>query len=93
MNPISFPEQNCTHIANGCMDLPTCRQHNEQFQTEEIISLWELSDDDCVEILKQIRAGIRPAIHLSVIGGQPPVSLFVRARDYEDKLLDDAEVE
>lgn len=85
MKPIEFPEQNCMHVANNCMDLPTCRQHNEQFKTEEVTSLWELSDEDCVEVLKQIKRGIRPAIYLSVIGGQPPVSLIVKTMDQEEK--------
>lgn len=79
MNPIEFPEQNSVFVAGGCDDLPACRQCNERFHVDEVISLWELSDEDCVEILKQIKAGKRPAIHLSVIGGQPPVSLWVRS--------------
>ena len=83
MNPVSFPEQNCTHVANRCMDLPTCRQLNEQFQAEEVISCWALSDKDCIEILKQIKKGMRPQIMLSVIGGQPPVSLWVKENEYE----------
>ena len=34
-----------------------------------------------MEILKQIKAGKRPAIYMSVIGGQPPVSLWVKSND------------
>ena len=49
--------------------------------TDEVISLWQFSDDDLVSILKQLKAGIRPAIHLSVIGGQPPVSMWVRKNE------------
>lgn len=79
MNPVEFPEQNSVFVADGCDNLPACKQYNKQFQTDEVISLWELSDEDCVEILKQIKAGKRPSIHLSVIGGQPPVSLWVRS--------------
>ncbi len=44
----------------------------------EVISCWELSDEEIVLMLKQIQAGQRPAIFLSVIGGQPPVALWVR---------------
>lgn len=81
MQPVKFPEQNCTYIADGCEDLPAYKTVNEQFQTDEVISLWALSDDDLALILKQIKSGIRPAIHLSVIGGQPPVSLWVREKE------------
>lgn len=78
MQPIPFPEQNSVHVAEGCVDLPTYRDKNEQFGTDEVISLWELSNEDIVEMLKQIKAGVRPSIYLSVIGGQPPVSLFLK---------------
>ena len=78
MNPVDFPERNAVFVAGGCDNLPACRRHNEQFNTDEVISCWELSDEDCVEMLKQIKAGQRPAVYLAVIGGQPPVSLWVR---------------
>lgn len=78
MEPIKFPEQNCTFVADGCNDLPVAKTHNEEFSADEMISLWVLSDDDLVTILEQIKSGIRPSIHLSVIGGQPPVKLWVR---------------
>ena len=81
MSPVEFPEQNSVFVADGCDDLPACNQYNEQFMTDEVISLWQLSDDDLVSILKQLKAGIRPAIHLSVIGGQPPVSMWVRKNE------------
>ena len=73
MEPIKFPEQNCTFVADNCNDLPTAKIHNEEFAADEVISLWELSDRDLVTILEQIKAGMRPAIHL-----QPPVKLWVR---------------
>lgn len=78
MQPVSFPEKNCTYTADGCLDLPALQCVSEQFQAPEIISCWELSDEEIVMILKQIKAGQRPAICLSVIGGQPPVALWVR---------------
>lgn len=78
MYPIEFPEQNTVFVAEGCDNLPACIQYNEQFQSQEVISCWELSDDDCMEILKQIENGKKPVICLDVIGGQPPVSLWVR---------------
>ena len=81
MYPVEFPEQNGVVVAEGCEDLPACNQYNEQFMTDEVISLWQFSDDDLVAILKQLKAGIRPAIHLSVIGGQPPVSMWVRKNE------------
>ena len=78
MKPIEFPEQNTVFVADGCDNLPACRQYNEQFHSQEVISCWELSDDDCMEIMKQIENGKKPVICLDVIGGQPPVSLWVR---------------
>lgn len=78
MRPVSFPEQNCTYIADKCLPLPTCKQFNEEFQTLEVISCHEFTDEEIVMMLKQIKAGQRPAIFLSVIGGQPPVALWLK---------------
>lgn len=78
MEAVKFPEQNCTYAAAECDNLPACKQYNEQFLTEEVISCWQFSDEDLIEILKQIKSGVRPAVHLAVIGGQPPVSMWVR---------------
>lgn len=83
MYPVRFPEQNSVFVADGCDDLPACKQYNEQFQTDEVISCWEFSDDELVQILKEIQSGKRPRIFLSVIGGQPPVSLFMGSKSYE----------
>lgn len=78
MEPVSFKEQNSIFVAEGCGDLPACRQYNEQFQTDEVVSCWEFTDEEIVQILKEIKTSKRPQIFLSVIGGQPPVSLFMR---------------
>ena len=63
------------------MPLPALQQISEQFQATEVTSCWELSDEELILILNQIRAGQRPAIFLSVVGGQPPVALWVREND------------
>lgn len=81
MRPVSFPEQNCTYTADKCLPLPARQQFNEEFQTIEVISCHELTDEEIVLMLKQIQAGQRPAIYLSVIGGQPPVTLWVRGEE------------
>lgn len=78
MNPVNFPKSNTVFIAEGCDSLPACRRHNDQFNVDEVISCWELSNEDCVKILKQIKAEKRPVIYLSVIGGQPPVSIWIK---------------
>lgn len=78
MNPIGFPERNCTYIGENCLPLPVCRQMNEEFDTIECISCLEFTDEEIVTMLKQIKEGIRPAIFLSVIGGQPPVALWLK---------------
>ena len=80
MNPVKFEGQNCTHTAPGCMDLPTKREYNEYFQTEQVTSCWELSDEEIVSILKQIQAGERAKVLLTVVGGQPPVRLESREK-------------
>lgn len=69
MNPVSSPEQNCVYTADKCLPLPARQQANEEFQTVEVISCHEFTDEDIVMMLKQIKAGQRPAIFLSVIGG------------------------
>lgn len=78
MQPVNFPERNCTYKADKCLPLPAFRQMNEEFQTIEVISCHELTDEEIVLMLKQIKAGQRPVIYLSVIGGQPPVEMWVR---------------
>ena len=78
MIPVIFPEVNCTYTADKCLPLPACQQMNEEFQTVEVISCHELTDEEIVLMLKQIKEGQRPAIYLSVIGGQPPVALWMR---------------
>ena len=78
MQPVIFPEANCTYTADKCLPLPACQQMNEEFQAVEVISCHELTDEEIVLMLKQIKTGQRPAIYLSVIGGQPPVDMWVR---------------
>lgn len=78
MIPVDFPERNCIYKADKCLDLPACQKMNEEFQTIEVISCYEMTDDEIVFMLKQIKAGQRPAIYLSVLGGQPPVAMWVR---------------
>lgn len=82
MKPASFKEQNSLFVAEGCDNLPACKQYNEQFQTDEVISCWEFTDDELVQILKDVKAGKRPQIFLSIIGGQPPVALFMRSGNH-----------
>lgn len=81
MKPIEFSEQNAVFTAKGCDNLPACKLYNEQFQTDEVISCWEFSDDEIVQILKEVKSGKRPNIFLSVVGGQPRVSLFMRSEE------------
>lgn len=76
MKPIEFKEHNCVHKADGCIDLPTRIIKNKQFGVDEITSCWELEDADVIKIIESLSKGERPVIYLSVIGGQPPISLF-----------------
>lgn len=81
MQAVDFPRRNCTHTAEGCLPLPTCVQHNEQFDTQEVISCFELEDKDIAVMLQQLKNGERPAVFLCVVGGQPPVQMWVRGVD------------
>ena len=78
MISVDFPERNCTYTVDKCLPLPACQQMNEEFNAIEVISCHELTDEEIVLMLKQIKEGQRPAIYLSVIGGQPPVALWAR---------------
>ena len=55
MNPVSFPEQNCTYVADKCLPLPTCQQVNEEFQTIEVISCHEFSDEEMKSICEAMK--------------------------------------
>lgn len=78
MIPVYFPGANCIYTADKCLDLPALQKMNEEFKIIEVISCHELTDEEIVLMLKQIKSGQRPAIYLSVIGGQPPVAMWVR---------------
>lgn len=82
MFPVTFPEQNSVFRKDGCMDLPALQEHNPEFDTMEVTSCWKFTDDELVQILKEVKAGKRPQIFLSVIGGQPPVALFMRSDNH-----------
>ena len=84
MNPVRFPEQNSVFRHPGCSDLPALHVHNEKFDTDEVVSCWELTDEELVQILKDVQDGKRPQIFLSVIGGQPPATLYMRGDRGDD---------
>lgn len=86
MIPVDFPERNCIYIADKCLPLPAGQQMDEEFNAVEVISCHELTDEEIVLMLKQIKAGQRPAIYLSVIGGQPPGG-YVGERGIRDEIL------
>ena len=78
MEPVNFEEVNRRYVKEGCDDLPVYESYNDQFNTKECISCFELTDEEIEIIKKQIEKGKRPAVYLSVIGGQPPVGLWIR---------------
>lgn len=84
MFPVTFSEENSVFRKDGCMDLPALQEHNSKFDTMEVTSCWEFTNDELVQILKEIKAGKRPQIFLSVIGGQPPVALFMRSKSNDE---------
>ena len=78
MNAVMFPEANCIYVADKCRPLPVLRIHSAKFNAQECVSLYEFTNEEIVAMLKQIQRGERPAIYLSVIGGQPPVALWLK---------------
>lgn len=88
MYPVRFPQQNIVYRKDGCKDLPACKRYNEQFKTDEVISCWELSDDEIMQILNEVKDGKRPRIFLAVVGGQPPVALFMESESDEHERSD-----
>lgn len=60
MSPVSFEEQNSVFVAEGCGNLPACKQYNEQFRTDEVISCWEFTDDELVQIFERCKGRKTP---------------------------------
>lgn len=71
----TFEQINCVAVGEKCIDLPIAKVYNEEFNTDECVSCFEFEDDELVSILKSIKDGKRPRIYLSIIGGQPPISI------------------
>ena len=77
MKPIDFKGSNVTYTKpegvedDKCGDLPVFRTHNQDFNTLEVTSCWELSDEELEIILRDKK------VYLTVMGYQPPVLLSV----------------
>lgn len=70
MKPVKFEGMNCTYTAPDCEDLPArCELEGEHLS---VLSAWKPSEED----LKLLNAG--GCVCLSVLGGQPPVALWVQ---------------
>lgn len=65
MNPVNFEDMNCIFKAPGCGDLPALKID------DRIISYWEMTEKEKQEFMKTGK------IYLSIVGGQPPVALYV----------------
>ena len=70
MKPVKFEGMNCTYTAPDCEDLPALQEVEASHLT--VTSVWQPSEED----LKVLNAG--GCICLSVLGGQPPVSLWAQ---------------
>ena len=55
MIPVDFPGANCIYTADKCLDLPALQKMNEEFKIIEVISCHELTDEEIVLMLKQIK--------------------------------------
>lgn len=62
MIPVDSLERNCIYTTDKCLDLPACQKMNEQFQTIEVISCYEMTDDEIVVILKQTDLNLYKAL-------------------------------
>lgn len=78
MEPVNFEQVNRRYVKDGCDDLPVYECYNDQYNTKECISCFELTDEEIEIVKRQIEEGKRPAVYLSVLGGQPPVGLWIR---------------
>lgn len=70
MKPVKFEGMNCTYVAPGCGDLPTRQELTENRMS--VTSVWKPSAED----LEVLNAG--GCVCLTVLGGQPPVSLWTQ---------------
>ncbi|MHA1185935.1 MAG: hypothetical protein ACTSSK_03535, partial [Candidatus Heimdallarchaeota archaeon] len=83
MKPIEFPQMNTQHVLDGCGDLPTHVIQGDENFPPQIISCWQLSEQEKLKIQQTGR------IWLNVWGqGQPPVSLEVLDPFNDDALPD-----
>lgn len=73
MTPIRTDYSNATYTAGGCFDLPATIA-NRQDGSQEVETVWELTDEELEQITKDRR------IYLYIIGGQmPPVFLLTKS--------------
>ncbi|MBO4992402.1 MAG: hypothetical protein J6E42_09645 [Firmicutes bacterium] len=70
MDPVRFEGMNGTFVKEGCGDLPARIEQEDGHLS--VISCWKPSEVD----LKILNAG--GCVCLNVIGGQPPVALWVQ---------------
>jgi len=71
MDPVKFPEANCTFVAQGCGDLPALRAVFP-CGTHAIISCWRLTWRERLQLLWRGR------LRLYIYGtAQPPVAIEV----------------
>lgn len=70
MKPVKFEGMNCTYTAPYCEDLPA--RHELDGDHLSVLSVWKPSEED----LKVLNGG--GCICLNVLGGQPPVALWVQ---------------
>ena len=76
MKPVPFSTMNCNYTAPGCEDLPA--RQEEVNGHLEVVSVWQPSQEE----LNILNAG--GMICLSVIGGQPPVSIWAEKVQLQD---------
>ena len=67
---MKFEGANCTYTASGCEDLPA--HHELDGERLSVTSVWKPSQED----LEALNAG--GCICLNVLGGQPPVAMWVQ---------------
>lgn len=71
MNPVKFKRMNTVYTGPGCDDLPALQTVADDGR-ETVTSVWKPTEEE----LKILNRG--GCVCLSVLGGQPPVSMWVQ---------------
>lgn len=75
MDAVKFVGMNAVYTAPGCDNLPALRGKDERAGQDTVTSVWKPSEED-LAVLNNGRC-----VCLAVVGGQPPVAMWVQDVD------------